>query len=100
MLAPTRHFHILLRRSSASAVQAGKFEREAQEFAEGVAERIASNSEACTSIVDSLDNTAKERLFQALLAADSSQGGALSKTYLDKLFKEHDTVAPFGQLQR
>jgi len=100
MLVPTRHFHILVRRSSGSAFQVGKLEREAQEFSQGVAERIASDREACTSIVENLNNSSKGRLFHALLASDSSQGGVLSKTYMDKLFVEHDTVAPFGQLQR
>ena len=100
MLAPTRHLQLLLRRSSSSAYQAGKLEREAQEFAEAVAERIASNKDASSTIVNSLDDTSKETLLKALLASDNSQGGVLSKKYVDGLFKEHDTMAPFGQLQR
>ena len=100
MLAPTRHLHVLLRRSSSSAYQAGKLEREAQEFAQAVAERIASNKEATSTVVNLLDDTSKEVLLKALLASDDSQGGALSKKYVDRLFKEHDTLAPFGQLQR
>jgi hypothetical protein len=97
MLASTR---ILVRRSSGSAYQAGKFEREAQAFADGVAERLASNKEACSSLVEFLDDSSKQRLFHALLASESSQGGVLSKSYLDKLFEVHDTLAPLGQLQR
>ena len=95
-----RCMRLVARHSTSSAFEVRNVEREGREFAERVAERLASNQEACTSIAGQLDQNTRRSLLQALAAAEGDHGEQISKTYLDNLFKEHDTVKPFGQLDR
>lgn len=90
----------LARHSTSSAFEIGKVEREARDFAQSMADRLSSNKDACTSVAFQLDEAARQNLLQALIAADSSKDKDFSRSYLETLFKKHDTQAPFGQLDR
>ena len=91
---------LIARRKSSAAFEVRNVGREAQDFAESVAERLTSNQQACSSVAAQLDQETRLRLMQALAAAGGSGGQQVSKAYIDNLFKTFDTRQPMQQLDR
>lgn len=95
-----RCMRLLARQSSSVAFEVRNVSGEARELAESLAERLASNHEACSSFVARLDQPTKAKIIRALVASEGGDGQQISKTYLDNLFKEHDKRQPYEQLDR
>lgn len=74
-------------------------EHELQQVAHNLAERIASNGEACTLLVEHLDDSSRQHLIVALAATHTHLSRA-DKENLDQLLAKHDVAAAFKQLNR
>ena len=87
------------RRYKSSALNVGAEERETQNLANSLAERMASQEGACSTIAEGLDQAGRQQLLKALIDVERSQGRGLSSAYVDKLFQHFD-VNKSGALER
>ena len=74
-------------------------DHELQEVAHNLSERIASNGEACTLLVEHLDDSSRQHLMLALAATRTHLSQA-EKQKLDLLIAKHDVSAALEELNR
>ena len=74
-------------------------DQEVQELAQNLTDRIASNSEACTSFTEHLDASSRHQLILALAASQPALSPS-DKQKLDLLLQEHHVAPPYDQLSK
>ena len=74
-------------------------DQEVQELAHNLTDRIASNSEACTSFTEHLDASSRHQLILALAASQPALSPS-HKQKLDLLLQEHHVAPPYDQLSK
>lgn len=83
---------------SSSAIRANATEQATQELASNLSEQISNHSETCSVLADSLDQTSRRKLLEALVTSESRSAGQGSS--IEGLFKSYDKQQPYDLLDR